>query len=141
MMQRGEFKAIQMEISVKIITKMFYIHVSPDFQTASLDEYLHRGASIFQLLTQWMFPWSAVDGSCGPDSDIRLHDGLIPHVIGPFEPLTHWQAWKIMVMMNKSLSDRGGASQSLHPTLPHEGLTSWCSFVDTLLERPRYEYY
>lgn len=28
MMQRGEFKAIQMEISVKIITEMFYIHVS-----------------------------------------------------------------------------------------------------------------
>ncbi len=43
---------------------------------------------------------------------------------------THWQLRKIMVMMNKPLSDRGGTSQILPPTLSHKGMTLWCSSVD-----------
>lgn len=70
LIRRGKFEAMQMEISDKIMT-----HVAVNPQTASQDGCLHRGTYIFKLFAQWMFPGSVVDGSCGHDSDIRLHSG------------------------------------------------------------------
>lgn len=82
------------------------------------------------MLAQSVFPGSVVDGSRGPDSDIRHDSGPIPHAIGPSQRHTPWQPWKIMAMMNKPLSDRGGTSQILPPTLSRKGMTLWCSSVD-----------
>lgn len=91
---------------------------------------LHRGAYICKMFAQSVFPGSVVDGSYGPDSDIRHDSGPIPHAIGPSQRHILWQPWKIMVMMNKPLSDRSGTSQILPPTLSRKGMTLWCSSVD-----------
>lgn len=89
-----------------------------------------RGPHVWKMLAQSVFPGSVVDGSRGPDSDIRHDSGPIPHAIGPSQRHTPWQPGKIMAMMNKPLSDRGGTSQILPPTLSRKEMTLWCSSVD-----------